>query len=212
MCHRRLFCKNWVLVMLLKGAPLILFLFFGMGVNAEECNQSSILKQAFSGATQFDFFQTKKVAALSRPLKSQGGIWVIDDQRLIWQVQKPIKSTLVISKGKLKRFSHKDIVQPDIDSPIAANISRLMFGLFTGQLNGLQSAFEQKFSCADNRWYLRLVPTTKMFSKIFAGITLTGGKQLDNILIEERNGDTTAIQLVEMTVAEEVDFEVYLEN
>ena len=148
---------------------------------------------ALSQAKQARFEQEKQVAGLSQPLKASGELLLVRDLGLWWQQQKPFPLTLVLTPT---RMVQQMAGQPAtvIDNPQLLEFSQMLLALFGSDEATLSRYFSIDFHSTETGWQLVLVPTLAPLDKVFASLTLSGLGQLDQLLIADRQGDSTRIR------------------
>ena len=148
---------------------------------------------ALNEAKQASFEQEKQVAGLSQPLKASGELLLVRDRGLWWQQQKPFPLTLVLTPT---RMVQQMAGQPAtvIDNPQLLEFSQMLLALFGSDEATLSRYFSIDFDSTEAGWQLVLVPTLAPLDKVFASLTLSGQGQLDQLLIADKQGDSTRIR------------------
>nr|WP_251650738.1 outer membrane lipoprotein carrier protein LolA [Aeromonas dhakensis] len=148
---------------------------------------------ALSQAKEARFEQEKQVAGLSQPLKASGELLLVRDLGLWWQQQKPFPLTLVLTPT---RMVQQMAGQPAtvIDNPQLLEFSQMLLALFGSDEATLSRYFSIDFHGTEDGWQLVLVPTLAPLDKVFASLTLSGQGQLDQLLIADKQGDSTCIR------------------
>ncbi|WAF71755.1 outer membrane lipoprotein carrier protein LolA [Aeromonas dhakensis] len=148
---------------------------------------------ALSQAKEARFEQEKQVAGLSQPLKASGELLLVRDLGLWWQQQKPFPLTLVLTPT---RMVQQMAGQPTtvIDNPQLLEFSQMLLALFGSDEATLSRYFSIDFHSTEDGWQLVLVPTLAPLDKVFASLTLSGQGQLDQLLIADKQGDSTRIR------------------
>lgn len=148
---------------------------------------------ALSQAKEARFEQEKQVAGLSQPLKASGELLLVRDLGLWWQQQKPFPLTLVLTPT---RMVQQMAGQPAtvIDNPQLLEFSQMLLALFGSDEATLGRYFSIDFHSTEDGWQLVLVPTLAPLDKVFASLTLSGQGQLDQLLIADKQGDSTRIR------------------
>ncbi len=170
---------------------------------------------ALSQAKEARFEQEKQVAGLSQPLKASGELLLVRDLGLWWQQQKPFPLTLVLTPT---RMVQQMAGQPAtvIDNPQLLEFSQMLLALFGSDEATLGRYFSIDFHSTEEGWQLVLVPTLAPLDKVFASLTLSGQGQLDQLLIADKQGDSTRIRfsdwrerLLPLTPEEQARFAVH---
>ena len=146
-----------------------------------------------SQVRQAHFEQEKQVAGLSQPLKASGELLLVRDLGLWWQQQKPFALTLTLTP---QRMVQQMAGQPAtvIDSPQLLEFSQMLLALFGSDEVTLSRYFKIDFQSTEAGWQLLLVPTLTPLDKVFASLTLSGQGQLDELVIADKQGDSTRIR------------------
>ena len=148
-----------------------------------------------SPARQARFEQEKQVAGLSQPLKASGELLLVRDLGLWWQQQKPFALTLTLTLTP-QRMVQQMAGQPAtvIDSPQLLEFSQMLLALFGSDEATLSRYFSIDFQSSEAGWQLVMVPTQAPLDKVFASLTLSGQGQLDQLIIADKQGDSTRIR------------------
>ncbi|MCE9969976.1 outer membrane lipoprotein carrier protein LolA [Aeromonas salmonicida] len=146
-----------------------------------------------SEVRQAHFEQEKQVAGLSQPLKASGELLLVRDLGLWWQQQKSFALTLTLTP---QRMVQQMAGQPAtvIDSPQLLEFSQMLLALFGSDEATLSRYFKIDFQSTEAGWQLLLVPTLTPLDKVFASLTLSGQGQLDELVIADKQGDSTRIR------------------
>lgn len=176
------------------------------------CELEDIDYFSFQRSSYIDFVQTKKVAALSRPLVSTGKLWLSPNDELVWQTLVPLKSTLLISTDGLRQYNKNDVLQAEINAPVALDLANIFLNILKGDFVNLQEHFNVSLNCKGEAWQLHLKPDNTQFNNIISSIKISGSDFLQVINFQEERGDVTEIELSEPRIEPEINFEIYLEN
>jgi len=141
-----------------------------------------------------DFTQTRTLKALSRPLLSRGTV-VVDRQRgIIWQVNRPLQLTYVVTpQGVLEVGPDgRRKIQAAKDAPMVAQMGRIMQALAEGRWSVLEDYFTLQAQGSPGRWEIRLSPKPVAASFI-KSVVVKGGRVLERFVIEEPGGDRSEV-------------------
>jgi hypothetical protein len=148
-----------------------------------------------------DFEQHKSLRALNRPLVSRGKLRFLAGTGILWQVQEPIPTRVLIKNDALVKWDEEN--KPHRlsvgQTPIFQALSDVFAAVFSGEMEGLRDAFEVEPEINDPNWRLTLTPRDKSLSAIISAIRLAGGRFIEELIIEERRGDQTLIQFSNVT-------------
>ncbi|MBL0513090.1 outer membrane lipoprotein carrier protein LolA [Aeromonas media] len=146
-----------------------------------------------SQAKEAHFEQEKQVAGLSQPLRASGELLLVRDLGLWWQQQKPFPLTLTLTPTRMVQ-QVADQPATVIDNPQLLEFSQMLLALFGSDEATLSRYFRIDFHSSEAGWQLVLVPSQTPLDKVFASLTLSGLGQLDQLLIADRQGDSTRIR------------------
>lgn len=139
------------------------------------------------------FVQEKQVAGLARPLTASGELLLVRGQGLWWHQQQPFELALSLTDKRMSQQVGQGQTQV-IDNPQLLEFSSMMLTLFGSDEQALARYFSLDFQSGETGWHLRLTPLAAPLDKVFASLTLSGGKQLDSLVIADRQGDETRIR------------------
>lgn len=144
-----------------------------------------------------EFIQTKQMAAFKKPLQTRGHLVFARKQGVLWQIEQPLKLTYVLQEGRMVEIGDDGSVQAKTtqDAPGIAQVGRIFRALLGGQTKALADLFETSGSGDPERaWTLTLSPRTPQVAQFIRRITLSGGRYVDSIRIEEASGDSSSIR------------------
>jgi hypothetical protein len=167
--------------------------------------------------TRGNFSQQKTLPILTQPLLSSGSFIYDASRGVLWQVEKPVLSRLVIGPSGLYQDG-----KLQASGGAAAMVQSIFQGLLSGDLQALQSQFTIKgetvkgkalLSEGDRKhWQLTLIPRGEPLSKAIASIVLRGASEAEQLTIHELQGSVTQLTLFDqnhpaaLTVAEQQAF------
>jgi outer membrane lipoprotein-sorting protein len=143
-----------------------------------------------------NFKQTKNIAILKQPLLSSGEFAFSRSQGLYWHTMGPVNSELLITKDKLvQRGEAQNISELNINNhPLARIMTEVFSALFTQNQQTLTRYFNQFFISRGNTWQLGLSPKDNTLTQFIQQVVVRGQRQINEILIQEHNGDRTDIR------------------
>lgn len=161
------------------------------------CDLAQITEAIQSQQKLHKFSQEKTIKVLAKPLNSSGYLLLADNESVVWQTLKPIKSTTVISSSELQQFNKND--QP-ITLPANGNtqtsqlISSTFLSILSGDLNSLNDNFEVDLVCNDSGWDINLSPINPRIKRLIKHISIDGSDQIEQLYFTEANDDVTRIK------------------
>ncbi len=141
------------------------------------------------------FDQEKQVAGFRKPLRSSGQFVLKRGQGVIWETTQPFASTLVVTREHLR--SQSGGVMQHVDAsrePGLHLINGVLFDLLGGEITRLQRDFDVTGELLDGQsWRLQLTPKPGALAQAFTRITLSGAAHVEQVRLDERNGDRSVI-------------------
>lgn len=149
---------------------------------------------------QARFTQEKSIAAMSRPLKTEGQLMLARDAGVLWQIEKPYTIAYFLSAEQLIEFADgQKTVQDAAKLPWLKQISTVMNALLAGDTVRLATLFELRLSGSAAHWQLSLVPKKPELAHVITRIELQGAAQIEAMQLIEASGDKTAIRFSAIT-------------
>jgi len=144
------------------------------------------------------FDQTRTIKDLPQPLRSQGQMLIARDQGLQWDQTAPFPMQLLLDDKRMVQAIGGQPPQTITaeNNPQMFQFNHLLRALFQADRQVLEQNFRVEFAdTGEGRWTLRLTPKTTPLDKIFATINLAGQRNLENIQLNDKQGDRTDIVL-----------------
>lgn len=146
-------------------------------------------------AFECDFHQDRSLPGMRIPLRSSGTFRFEPGVEAVWAQKTPVAQTILLRREGM------ELLRPDGSSqklsssaPVAGEIASALFALGQGDLEVLSRTFEVKWvRRGEADWSLRLLPRG-VASKAFRDIVLSGGADLDTILLTDAAGLPTRIE------------------
>ena len=179
---------RWLPVLALMISPLV------SAVTLDE------LQQRFTGqpVVRAHFEQVRTIKDLPQPLRSQGEMLIARDSGLLWDQKAPFPMTLLLDDKRMIQTINGQPPQTITadNNPQMFQFNHLLRALFQADRQVLEQNFRVEFAdTGEGRWTLRLTPKTTPLDKIFATIDLAGQRYLENIQLNDKQGDRTDIVL-----------------
>ncbi|ANI31763.1 membrane protein [Yersinia entomophaga] len=178
--------KKWILMLSLAIAA------GAQAVTLDELQQ----RLAQQPVVRAQFSQERQIKDMPQPLRSSGELLIAQKNGLWWQQQKPFPLTLVLDDKRMVQVingQEPQIVTAD-SNPQMFQFNHLLRALFQAERQVLEQNFSLTFSdLGQGKWQLELKPTTSPLDKLFNTITLQGQQYLDQISLNDRQGDRTKI-------------------
>lgn len=144
------------------------------------------------------FEQTRAIKDMPQPLRSQGEMVIARDRGLLWDQKSPFPMLLMLTDTRMVQVVNgqtPQVITAD-NNPQMFQFNHLLRGLFQADRQVLEQNFQLRFTDrGQGRWTLSLVPITTPLDKVFASIDLGGGTYLEQIQLNDKQGDRTDITL-----------------
>ena len=145
---------------------------------------------------QGQFEQKKTIRVLAMPLVSTGVFSVVKNQGVMWNVEKPLASQLLISKDGIKGADLGE-------NRAMAHVGKILNQLLSGDI----AVLEQQFNVSvlqDNTsgWALALVPRSLILQKAIKEIRLDGDRYIKQLILHEASGDQTEVNFTALVESE----------
>ncbi len=150
---------------------------------------------------QGDVQQKRYLRSLAQPLLSQGKFVMQADKGLLWQTLTPIASTIRITPEGMMQKDAAGNWQP-LQQQGAGGKSqiRLFMDLLSGNTRALSGQFEQSLQGTADQWTLTLTPSSSMLKQIFRQITIAGGQTVNQVTLNETQGDRSEILFSDLRI------------
>ncbi|MZG44223.1 outer membrane lipoprotein carrier protein LolA [Dickeya dianthicola] len=182
---------------MLRPIFLVVMAFLSLTAQAVTLDE---LQQRFSSqpVVRADFTQMRQIKGMAQPLKSSGAMLIARQNGLWWHQAKPFPMTLVLDDQRMVQVMNgqpPQIITAE-SQPQMFQFNHLLRALFQADRRVLEQNFRVDFNdLGQQRWRLVLTPKVSPLDKLFNAITLNGQAFLDEIVIDDRQGDMTRITL-----------------
>lgn len=143
-----------------------------------------------------DFVQTRQMAALKKPLQLGGRMVFSRADGVLWQISKPYQLGYVMTARGVSELlpngSRRERAARDI--PGIGSVEGLFRGLLAADKAVLQQHFVVVAQGTPAAWALQLTPKPGPLQKGISAAELSGGTQLEKVLLKEATGDSTLIR------------------
>lgn len=162
---------------------------------ADVTQVSQIFKQLSSTPTvRANFQQQKKLASLNKTFVSNGTVLFSKQQGVLWQIQRPVQASLIVTPKKLVQKTQRTFSQIEIDKSPYGSVATMFLQLMSGNETALAKNFNVvSASYAPNQWNVTLTPKSALFKKLFVQVNAQGQRYVDKIVISEKANNSTTI-------------------
>lgn len=164
------------------------------------------LQQRFSQVPvlRAEFAQQRTISGMAQPLNSSGNLVIAQQQGLWWQQEKPFSLTLLLTENRMVQImaGQDPQVVTAQSNPQMFQFNSLLSALFHADRRVLEQNFTLGFTDqGKGAWTLVLTPKVSPLNRLFRSITLYGETYLNNIDINDMQGDATHIRFFNQQTA-----------
>ncbi|WP_205952583.1 outer membrane lipoprotein carrier protein LolA [Pantoea stewartii] len=144
------------------------------------------------------FDQVRTIKDMPQPLRSEGTMLIARDKGLLWDQTRPFPMQLLLDDKRMVQVINGQPPQTITaeNNPQMFQFNHLLRALFQADRKVLEQNFRVAFADkGGGRWTLRLTPITTPLDKIFTRIDLAGKTFLEQIQLNDKQGDRTDITL-----------------
>ncbi|OTG84740.1 outer membrane lipoprotein carrier protein LolA [Acinetobacter sp. ANC 4648] len=174
----------------------VLCLFFSSFAGAQNIEVTQIFKQLSSTPiVRAQFQQKKKLASLNKTFVSNGSVVFSKQQGVIWQIQRPVQASLIVTPQKLVQKTQRTFSQIEMSKSPYGSVATMFLQLMSGDETALAKNFNiVSAHYTANQWNMTLTPKSSLFKKLFVRIEAQGQNFVDQIVITEKANNSTVIQ------------------
>jgi len=143
------------------------------------------------------FTQTRRIAALRKPVVSQGRVVFARGRGVIWQIERPYRYAYVLSPRQITevKASGERVARESGEVPGMAQASRVFEALLRADLDFLRQQFRVEAKGSADAWTAELAPRDAGVAGAVGRLAMKGARHVSEIEFVESNGDATRISL-----------------
>lgn len=144
------------------------------------------------------FTQERVLAGFSKPLVTEGTFLLVPRRGLIWQSERPFKSTVVISAfGIFQLVNGEEAMRlPASGAPGLDQVYLAFEAAISGDTTGVEKSFDVARTGNNSRWQIRLVPHS---GDLLKALTLSGSTFVDRVDVDKAGGDSDHLTFTAQT-------------
>jgi hypothetical protein len=144
-----------------------------------------------------EFTHHKHLREIARPLTAKGDFTFARELGVYWHTRQPFDSVVVLTpSGILEKAEGAQTLQLSADDqPAVRMIASVFLALFTLDVANLEKNFELSAVTEGERWTLGLKPRDGAIGSVFARATVSGRKDVEQVVLTDAQGDRTVIDL-----------------
>lgn len=154
------------------------------------------------------FEQTRRLAGFSNPLVSRGDFVLARGRGVVWSTREPFASSLLVTPEKLVMRGADGKIQQQMQTesqPAMRVVGESMIAVLRGDLHSLQARFDVTGKLVGKAgWALTLTPREAGMRRVFTRIELAGDRFVRDVRLEEGNGDSTVVRMIDPSAAQKL--------
>ena len=192
--------RNYGVFVQLLIAMLLSLVLFGQS-HAQSVPLGQIFKQlSATPLVRAQFQQQKKLGSLNKTFVSNGSIVFSKQQGVLWQIQRPVQASLIVTPTRLVQKTQRTYSQIDMAKTPYGSVATMFLQLMSGN----EAALTQHFNVISvnqngSHWNMTLTPKSNLFKKLFVRVEAQGQRYVDSILITEQANNSTLIKFSQHT-------------
>jgi hypothetical protein len=141
------------------------------------------------------FIYRKFLAEIPQPLTSHGDFAFARELGVDWHTRQPFDSDFVLTlNGITQREDGRTTLQQSASAqPAVKVIARIFLALLSLDVNSLQGSFDLSGVQQGRQWQVGLRPKVAAMAGAFREAVLSGGAQVDTLVMWDANGDRSEI-------------------
>lgn len=143
------------------------------------------------------FVHQKYLSEIPQPLVANGEFTYARALGVYWHTQQPFDSVFVLTQsGIVQRDEGAETIRLSAqDQPAVRIIADIFLALFTLDVSSLGSSFDLFGKSQGERWIVGLRPKSATIGSVFKQATITGAKDVEQVVLVDAHGDRTVIDL-----------------
>lgn len=156
------------------------------------------------------FIYKKFLKEIPQPLISRGDFLFARDLGIDWHTREPFDSDFVLTaKGMTQRDDGKVTLQMNAsEQPAVQIVAQIFLSLLSLDVGSLQNSFAlsgiQQGKPGSETWQVGLRPTVSAIAAVFKEAVVSGGAQVETLVLRDANGDRTEISFADVQYASSI--------
>ena len=145
-----------------------------------------------SPVVRASFNQTKQMAALKRPLVTDGRLVLSANYGILWQIERPYRMTYVLGSERLVEIDQNGArrIRGAREVPVLAQVDRIFRAMLGANFEVLREYFEVTVRGEATHWTIDLKPRQMQLAKHLGEVQISGGSFVEEIRMSEEGGGT----------------------
>ncbi|WP_263079576.1 outer membrane lipoprotein carrier protein LolA [Endozoicomonas sp. Mp262] len=151
---------------------------------------------------QGHFQQEKNLPVFSRPLKSSGFFISVRNRGVLWEVNEPVSSKMVLMPGVLKQYTDHGVQELKATGTAYDGMGVLLPALFKGDMELLSRYFFVTSDRTIKGWVIQLKPINEKLAELIKSVVISGeGNHINQASLYGAAGDTTHITFEDIEIS-----------
>ena len=144
-----------------------------------------------------NFVHHKHLAEIPQPLTATGDFTYARNLGVHWHTKQPFDSVFVLTQsGIVQRDEGAETIRMSAqEQPAVRVIADIFLALFTLDVTSLSSSFDLYGKSQGERWIVGLRPKSATIGSVFKQATISGSKDVEQVVLLDAHGDRTVIEL-----------------
>lgn len=144
---------------------------------------------------QGDFKQEKLIQSFGANIQSSGHFAYKKNQYMHWNTVLPVENQMVMTPTSISsKQGDNELVRLQADDhPTIKVLSKIFFAVLTAEWQTLDDYFSSAIEGEAANWTVKLTPKNNLLNQSVNHVELFGDKLLKEVILYEKNGDTTHI-------------------
>lgn len=170
-------------------------------VHAGQSDVQKIFQQLSAiSVVRANFEQHKKLASLNKTYVSKGTVLFSKNNGVLWQIQSPVKADLIVTPKKLVQKTQRTSSQIEVEKTPYGSVATMFLQLMSGNEAALAKNFNVvSAKYTPTQWNVALTPKSSLFTKLFDRVDAEGQRYVNNLVIQEKGGNSTTIRFSQQT-------------
>lgn len=165
---------------------------------------------------QCDIVQTKSMRMLGENMVSRGKLYCKQPDRLRWEYTSPYSYIFILNGTQvgIKKGHRSDVVDVN-QNKLFKEIARIMMNSLLGKCLSDTGSFRAVIGQSGDKYVATLTPLKRELKQMFTNIVLyydKDAKVISKVVLHEKNGDTTTIELTNIRENVSIDESVFQIN
>jgi hypothetical protein len=142
------------------------------------------------------FEQTKTLAGIRNPVRSNGRFCVVAGKAMLWRTLAPFPSNVRITRDAVVELRDEGVTTnaAAVRGAAAGGVGDALFGLLAGDVARLAALFDIRANTERPEWRATLTPRLEAMRLAVTSATVNGDAHVRSIVILEAGGDRTEIR------------------